>query len=509
MSQKTKVFDVIVIGGGINGTGIAADAAGRGLDVALVEMNDLASATSSASTKLIHGGLRYLEHYEFNLVRKSLLEREVLLANAPHIVQPLCFRLPHHKHLRPKWIIRLGLYLYDLLGKRVTLPRSTAITFGDNEPLVKELKNGFEYYDARVDDSRLVILNARQAQDKGASIFTHMECIEALSDEGIWKLGLIDHQNGQNIELRTRVVVNATGPWVSKLMFNVFNKTRTPQVRLVKGCHIIVRKIYPGSQAYILQNGDGRVIFVIPYQQQFTLIGTTEEDIHGKPEGSRISSKEINYLIDVVNANFKNKLDSSCVVHHFSGVRPLMEGESVANGTTKKTSEISRDYVLDLNTEQAPLLSVYGGKITTYRLLAEDVMDKLRSIFPDLAQPWTETATLPGGQFVSIDVLSTELKAHYPWLADNLIDRWVNAYGSLTTELLGSSSGHTDLGRFFGHTLYQLEVDYLRNSEWATTVEDILWRRTKLGLLFSEDESGNLQQYLDGSVSAELLKNAG
>ncbi|PCH62778.1 MAG: glycerol-3-phosphate dehydrogenase [SAR86 cluster bacterium] len=492
----SKPLDLVIIGGGINGAGIAADASGRGLAVALYEMNDLASATSSASTKLIHGGLRYLENYEFALVRKSLQEREVLLAKAPHIIRPLALRLPHRQFLRPKWMIRLGLFLYDFLGKRVTLPRSRKISFSQDGPLQASFKDGFEYYDAKVDDSRLVILNARQAQDNGAAIHTRMECVSAIATGGVWELVFLNHLTGQQSKIHARAVVNATGPWVSQLLSGSFSQADTHQITLVKGCHIIVPNLYSSSEAYFLQNDDGRVVFVIPYAQDFTLIGTTEVNFQGDPASAVISDQEVDYLIDVVNTHFKKTLTKQDVVHHFAGVRPLVGAENGENTKSAVAGKISRDYRLHLNIDEAPLVSVYGGKITTYRLLAEQTMALLKPFFTQMTDDWTEQAALPGGDFSDVTSLRVKMIADYPWMPAKILERWLESYGSLIPQLINTAQAVADFGVHFGHGLYQQEVDYLKECEWALTPEDILWRRSKLGLIFSSRECKNLQDYL-------------
>ncbi|MDT8427609.1 MAG: glycerol-3-phosphate dehydrogenase [Pseudomonadales bacterium] len=494
MSEQDKVHDLLVVGGGINGTGIAADAAGRGLDVVLCEMNDLASATSSSSTKLIHGGLRYLEQYEFRLVREALAEREVLLRNAPHIIWPMRFQLPHRKHLRPRWMIRIGLFLYDSLSKRVSLPASRGLRFGADSPLLPELRHGFEYSDAWVDDARLVVLNAMQARARGAEILVRTRCVALTAEAGIWT-AVLESATGQT-SVRARAVVNAAGPWVERFAGSVLAENQSNPVRLVKGCHIVVPRMFPGDEAYMLQNDDGRVVFVIPYEQDFTLIGTTEEDYKDDPALARISDWEVDYLINLVNSCFRQKINRDSVVHDFAGVRPLIGDEGTANA-----SKVSRDYTLVLNTTKAPLLTVYGGKITTYRKLAEAVMHKLRIIFPQMTGDWTATAKLPGGNFVSKAELAAELRKRVPWLPEAILQRWLRQYGSCTLEFLAGVSSLEDLGEDFGHGLHAIEVNYLQSREWAQTAEDILWRRTKLGLHFTQQEEERLADWLSSRTT--------
>lgn len=490
MTQNSTIHDLLVIGGGINGVGIAADAAGRGLDVVLCESNDLASATSSASTKLIHGGLRYLEQYEFSLVRKALTEREVLLRNAPHIITPLRFQLPHRSHLRPRWMIRAGLFLYDFLGKRVTLPSSRSLNFSADSPLVPSIRNGFEYSDAWVDDARLVVLVAKLAQEHGAQILVRKQCVEAIEEQGLWRVSLRDTRTGQIEKITVRALVNAAGPWVEIVSKAVLPLRAHEPIRLVKGCHIVVPRLFASPEAFLLQNSDGRVVFVIPYEQDFTLIGTTEEELTGDPANARISDWEVDYLVAITNEYFKNKISKEDVLHVFAGVRPLLADEET------NASKVSRDYTLALDTSGAPLLTVYGGKITTYRLLGESAVEKLRKIFPHLKENWTEQAALPGGDFESQIKLAQQIALEAPWLPDATLRRWVGSYGTLSYRILAGATGIEDLGRDFGHGLSAREVDYLCTEEWAQDAEDILWRRTKLGMLFNEQQKAELENYL-------------
>lgn len=489
--------DLLVVGGGINGAGIAADAAGRGLSVLLCEKNDLGGATSSASTKLIHGGLRYLEYYEFRLVRESLAEREVLLRAAPHIVWPMRFRLPHQPSQRPAWMIRAGLFLYDHLGKRVTLRASRAIRFDEKGPLVADFRKGFEYSDCWVDDARLVLLNAMQARKHGAVIKTRTACTALTpsangNGQPMWQATLTDIKSGSESQVVARCVVNAAGPWVSHLGKKLLPDTPPEPVRLVKGSHIVVPKLYEGEEAYMLQHRDGRVIFVIPYENEFSLIGTTEEDFSADPAEARISQHEITYLLDIVNQYFRKGLVEQEIRHHFSGIRPLIDEE------VENASKVSRDYTLELDLAPAPLLTVYGGKITTYRRLAESVLHKLAPLFPDMNKDWTAKAKLPGGDFATQQSLSAHLAAEYPWLDSALRGRWVKQYGTLVNDILTGVSDMSGLGVNIGPGLYAREVDYLCEQEWARTADDILWRRTKLGLWFDEAARLALDEYLRG-----------
>lgn len=495
-AADSKTVDLLVIGGGVNGAGIAADAAGRGLSVLLCEKGDLASATSSSSTKLIHGGLRYLETYQFRLVQESLAEREVLLRAAPHIVWPMRFRLPHHSALRPVWMIRAGLFLYDHLSKRVSLPASHGLRFTEHDPLRAEYQRGFEYSDCWVDDARLVVLNAMQAKNHGATILTRTACIalQAVSQNGsenlLWQVTLRDVNSGNEYQVFARCVVNASGPWVGNLGRELQPQNPPDDVRLVKGSHIVVPRMHGGDEAYLLQNADGRVVFVIPYEDDYSLIGTTEQDYQGDPAQAAISQDEINYLLEVSSGYFKKVPDAADIVHRFAGVRPLIDDE------TANASKASRDYTLSLAKSPAPLLTVYGGKITTYRRLAESVMKKLQPVFPKMGPKWTADAVLPGGDFVSQQELLTELIESYPWLDSAVVNRWVKLYGRLVYTLLDGAENLQDLGKLLGPGLYECEVRYLRSHEWACSADDILWRRTKLGLRFSEAQQLALEEYL-------------
>nr|WP_277818133.1 glycerol-3-phosphate dehydrogenase [Pseudomonas putida] len=485
-------YDLAVIGGGINGVGIAADAAGRGLKVFLCEKDDLAQHTSSASSKLIHGGLRYLEHYEFRLVREALAEREVLLAKAPHIVKPMRFVLPHRPHLRPAWMIRAGLFLYDHLGKRKRLGASRSLHFGPGYPLKPAITRGFEYADCAVDDARLVVVNAMAAREHGAHIRTRTRCLRAERVDGLWQVEL-QHADGSLQTIRARALVNAAGPWVARFIKDDLKLTAPYGIRLIQGSHLIVPRLYEGDHAYILQNEDQRIVFCIPYLDRFTLVGTTDREYSGDPAKVAITEQETGYLLDVVNAHFNHQLSASDILHTYSGVRPLCNDES------DNPSAVTRDYTLALSATQgeAPLLSVFGGKLTTYRKLAESAMAELKPFFSQMGQSWTASSALPGGEGMSTpQVLVDELLAQHPWLAVDIAKRWAVTYGSRTWQLLEGVNGPDDLGQAIGGGLFAREVDYLRDSEWAISAQDILWRRTKLGLFTSESEQRALADYL-------------
>lgn len=486
------MFDLAVIGGGVNGTGIARDAAGRGLSVLLLEKGDLASGTSSASTKLIHGGLRYLEHYAFRLVRESLAEREVLLRAAPHIIRPRRFVLPHHAGLRPRWLIRLGLFAYDHLGGRQILPPTRVVDLRRDlagEPLRPEYARGFEYSDCRVDDSRLVVLNARDAAARGADIRTRTRCIGALRRDGTWRLTL---EGGA--EARARVLVNAAGPYVSRVLADVVSDAATTRVRLVKGSHIVVPRLYVHDRCYIFQNADGRVCFAIPYQDDFTLIGTTDEDFDGDPAEVASTPEEEAYLCGAVSAYLRQPVGPSDIVWRFAGVRPLLD-----DGVSK-AQDATRDYVLEVDAPpgEPPVLSVFGGKLTTYRRLAEAAMAKLAPFFSGMRGDWTARAALPGGDFPwdAICTVQDDLRRRYPFLSKATSRRLVRAYGTLAADMLGDARGAADLGRYFGADLTEREVEWLMRTEWARTAEDVLWRRSKLGLRTTAAEAAAMDDYL-------------
>jgi len=488
----SELYDLAVIGGGINGVGIAADAAGRGLSVFLCERDDLASHTSSASSKLIHGGLRYLEHYEFRLVREALAEREVLLAKAPHIVKPMRFVLPHRPHLRPTWMIRAGLFLYDNLGKREKLPASRGLRFGSESPLKPEITRGFEYSDCWVDDARLVVLNAMAAREKGAHIHTRTQCLSAKRAAGIWHIEL-QRQDGTRFSLRAKALVNAAGPWVAQFIGDNLQQRSPYGIRLIQGSHVIVPKLYEGEQAYIMQNEDRRIVFAIPYLDRYTMIGTTDREYRGDPATVSISEQEIAYVLGVANTHFRKQLEPKDIIHTFAGVRPLCDDES------DNPSAVTRDYTLSLAAEekQAPLLSVFGGKLTTYRKLAESAMAQLKPYFPRMGDSWTASAPLPGGEGMSTaEALTEELLTQVRGIDRPLAKRWASLYGNRVWRMLGDARSLDALGEELGPQLYAQEVDYLCREEWATQPDDILWRRTKLGLAFDEADKARLQGYL-------------
>ena len=488
-------FDLAVVGGGINGTGIARDAAGRGLSVVLLEQGDLAGATSSASTKLIHGGLRYLEHYEFRLVRESLKEREVLLRAAPHIAWPLRFVLPHHAGLRPWWMVRAGLFLYDHLGghlggRRILPPTRVVDLRRDpaGAPLKPEFTSGFEYSDCWVDDARLVVLNARDAASRGAEIRTRTACLAARPVDGAWSLRLSSDET-----IRARVLVNATGPWVSQFLSDAAGHTAPTRVRMVKGSHIVVRRLFQHDRCYIFQNRDGRICFAIPYERDFTLIGTTDQDYQGDPYAASVSAEEEAYLQSAVGRYLRTPIDPDSVVWRYAGVRPLRDDGS------GKAQEATRNYVLEL-AGSPPVLSVFGGKITTYRRLAEAAMEKLVPFFPGLPPAWTAGASLPGGDFPwdGAPALRDSLLRRYPFLSQSTAERFVRAYGTMAEQMMGNVSAAGDLGRVVGADLTEHEVHWLVRTEWALTADDILWRRSKLGLRFNASERLALEEMLAG-----------
>lgn len=501
--REERVYDIAVVGGGINGVGIAADAAGRGLSVLLCERDDLASHTSSASSKLIHGGLRYLEHYEFRLVREALAEREVLLAKAPHIVKPMRFVLPHRPHLRPAWMIRAGLFLYDHLGKLKTLKPSKGLRFDKSGPLKPEISRGFEYSDCWVDDARLVVLNAMQARENGAEILTRTSCTGARREGDIWRVEL-EGRDGSRRTIRAKALVNAAGPWVAKFIREDLAQKSPYGIRLIQGSHVIVPKLYEGDQAYIMQNEDRRIVFAIPYMGRYTMVGTTDREYTGDPANVSITDEETRYVLGVANAHFRKQLTPADVLQAFSGVRPLCDDES------DNPSAVTRDYTLSLSAEEgAPLLSVFGGKLTTYRKLAESAMKQLKPFFPAMKAPWTATGTLPGGEdMTTAEALASVLVQNVEGLTPDTAMRWASAYGSRTWHMLDGASSVAQLGEHFGQGLYAKEVDYLRDQEWAQASEDILWRRTKLKMLFTDAEQGRLDAYLSRNVVASHSSNA-
>ncbi|MEM8702038.1 MAG: glycerol-3-phosphate dehydrogenase [Pseudomonadota bacterium] len=495
-------YDLLVIGGGINGTGIARDAVGRGASVLLAEMGDLAGATSSASTKLIHGGLRYLEYYEFDLVRKALKEREVLWGIAPHIAWPLRFILPHHKDLRPAWLLRLGLFMYDHLGGRKRLPATKTVRL-DQAPFSQGLKKlfhkGFEYSDCWVDDARLVVLNARDAADRGAEILTRTKCISARRDGDKWTVTLKDLATGDERTVTAGTLVNAAGPWVADFLHGVVGENDTSGIRLVKGSHVIVPRQFDHDRCFIFQNGDGRIVFAIPYEQDFTLIGTTDVDYQDDLSDVRISGDEVSYLCAAASEYLDKKITPDDVVHTYSGVRPLYDDGA------KDAKAATRDYVLELDGDhdRPVVLSVFGGKITTYRKLAEQVLAKLEDFVPFKTGLWTDKKPLPGGDF-QVDAFDGEVDAlerDYPFLDTAFATRLIRLYGTDARRILGEAASLDDLGKAFGSNLFEAEVKWLINREWARTAEDVLWRRTKLGLRLGKQEADALDAYMSGHLA--------
>jgi glycerol-3-phosphate dehydrogenase len=501
--METK--DLIVIGGGINGAGIAADAAGRGLSVLMLEGQDLACATSSASSKLIHGGLRYLEHYEFRLVSEALAEREVLLNMAPHIAFPMRFRLPHRPHLRPAWMIRIGLFMYDHLGKRTSLPASTGLRFGADSVLKPEIVRGFEYSDCWVDDARLVLANAQMVTRKGGEVKTRTRATSARRENGLWIVEAQDIDSGETFTWRARGLVNATGPWV-KDFFDDGLKLPSPYgIRLIKGSHIVVPRVHNQKQAYILQNEDKRIVFVIPWMDEFSIIGTTDVEYKGDPKAVHIEESEVKYLLDVYNEHFKKTLTREDIVWTYSGVRPLCDDES------DSPQAITRDYTLDIHDEngEAPLLSVFGGKLTTYRKLAEHALDKLQTWYPKMGPAWTKGSKLPGGDITGDrDDFAAQLRRRYTFLSESLARRLARTYGSNAEVILAGATSVSDLGEDFGHEFYEVELRYLAEHEWVKRVDDAIWRRTKLGMWLTDEQQARVAQWLAKQVGKPSLSLA-
>ena len=548
--MDNKIYDICIIGGGINGTGIAVEAAGHGLSVALCERDDLGSHTSSASSKLIHGGLRYLEQKAFKLVRESLTEREILLHKAPHLIHPIKFLMPQKPSSRPAWLIRLGLFLYDHLGRRSSLPHCESISFNKqkNNPLKSHIRTGFTYFDCQVDDSRLVIANALKARELGAQIWTRTECLSATQNSEHWQVTCYDHQTNTQRIIKAKALVNATGPWTEQFLTQQCEMTSPLQIRLVKGSHIVFPKLYPNEEAYILQNKDGRIVFVVPFQKDFTMIGTTDVPYDGDPKKVHIDDAEKQYLCDVYNEYFSEPISPDCIyskpsgfrvgaeprvgarhdspeqkheacddgemaalpqrrlgtaeklrvksiVYYWSGVRPLYDDHHA------NPAEVTRDYKLDLQGGH-PILSVFGGKITTYRHLAEQAFALLKPFFPDAKKYDSHSDCLPGGMIPNQDLpcFIKILEAQYPYFPKSLLERYATLYGSRIFILLENKHSPTDLGHHYGHDLYETEVRYLKKYEWARTVEDILWRRTKLGLYFSAAEQEQLRQQMSSEV---------
>lgn len=494
----TPVHDIFVIGGGINGCGIARDAVGRGYSVFLAEMNDLASGTSSGSTKLIHGGLRYLEFYEFRLVREALMEREVLWRNAPHIIWPMRFVLPFFAGgPRPAWMLRLGLFLYDHIGGRKLLPATKTLDMRSDpagKPLKPLFSKAFEYSDGWVNDARLVVLNARDAADRGAIIRTRTKVVAARREGNLWVVTVEDLRDRKTETVRAKLLVNAAGPWVDHVLAKTIGKNDVHNVRLVQGSHIVVRKKFDDPRAYFFQNKDGRIIFAIPYEEEFTLIGTTDRDYSDDPHNVTISEGEIDYLCAAASEYFADPVTRADIVWTYSAVRPLFDDGA------SKAQEATRDYVLKAEGGEgvAPLVNAFGGKITTYRRLAESMLEKIEGFLGKRGEPWTAKGTLPGGDFpaTGYDAEVAKLKTSYPFLETRMARRLVRLYGTRARSLLGLAKSTADLGQDFGADLYEAEVRYLVENEWARTAEDILWRRTKRGLHFDREQAAQLEAFL-------------
>jgi glycerol-3-phosphate dehydrogenase len=492
-SSQAEPYDLAIIGGGINGAGIARDAAGRGLSVVLFDKGDLGGGTSANSTKLIHGGLRYLEHYEFRLVREALIEREILLGIAPHIIWPLRFVLPHHPGLRPAWLLRLGLVLYDHLGGRKALPATRRIDLTSSPlgaPLSPGHRIGFEYSDCWVEDSRLVLLNAKDAAERGASILPRMAVTSARREGALWQI-TAEAEHAAPAQFRARALVNAAGPFVGAVQDGVIGSNQPARLRLVKGSHIVLPKLYDHDRAYIFQNADGRIIFAIPYEQDFTLIGTTDEDHDDPNEAPRISDAEITYLCAAASGYFRTRIRREDIVWTYSGLRPLYDDGA------SKAQEATRDYVLKLEAPEgaAPLLSVFGGKITTYRKLAEAALAELR-LRPERAG-WTARTPLPGGDFApdGFAALLANFQQDFPQLPGSLCTRLLRAYGTRAWRIFPPGQ---DPGQPIGADLHEAELEYLRREEWATKAEDVLWRRSKLGLRFDAGAQERLARRMGG-----------
>ena len=499
------IHDIFVIGGGINGCGIARDAVGRGYSVFLAEMHDLASGTSSGSTKLIHGGLRYLEHYEFRLVREALMEREVLWKNAPHIIWPMRFVLPYFSGgPRPAWMLRLGLFLYDHIGGRKLLPATKTLDM-TRDPAGKPLKplftKAFEYSDGWVNDARLVVLNARDAADRGATIRTRTEVVSARRESDIWHITIEDVRSRKQEEVRARLLVNAAGPWVDKVLSGVVGQNDVHNVRLVQGSHIVVKKKFDDPRAYFFQNRDGRIIFALPYEEDFTLIGTTDRDYEGDLGGVKISDAEIDYLCSAASEYFAEPVRQSDIVWTYSAVRPLYDDGA------SKAQEATRDYVLksDGGHGVAPVINAFGGKITTYRRLAESMLEKVEGLLGRRGKAWTAGAALPGGDFAATgyEAEVAKLKKAYGFLDAKMARRLTRLYGTSAHRLLGLARSVSDLGRHFGADLYEAEVRYLAENEWAVTAEDVLWRRTKRGLKLSREQAAALEEFMRGMSGSQ------
>jgi glycerol-3-phosphate dehydrogenase len=522
MNQRADApLDLFVIGGGINGCGIARDATGRGLTVALAEQGDLAQATSSASTKLFHGGLRYLEYFEFRLVREALEERETLLVAMPHISWPMRFVLPYHPEMRfesdtptsrllsrlmpwmkgrrPAWLIRLGLFMYDTMGGRKILPSTRTLDLHHDPAgaaLNPKFRRAYEYSDCWVEDSRLVVLNARDAEARGARIMTRTRVVSATRAGDLWEV-VTEGPAGRQTHL-ARAIVNAGGPYVEDIIRNVARINSTEGVRLVRGSHIVTKRLFDHDRCYFFQGTDGRIIFAIPYEQDFTLIGTTDQDHKAAPKDAVCTPEEQDYLCNFASQYFRKPVTKDDIVWHYSGVRPLY------NDGAKSATAATRDYVLSLDTNGPPLLNVFGGKITTYRRLAESALEKLTPFFPKATGPWTARVPMPGGDFPhdAVAALTAALKARYPFLTDYHAGRMIRAYGTEATDVLGAANSMADLGRDFGGTLTEAEVNWLMTREYAHAAADVVWRRTKLGLRMTKDQIATLDAFMGQQAQA-------
>ncbi|TVQ53577.1 MAG: glycerol-3-phosphate dehydrogenase [Rhodobacteraceae bacterium] len=502
MAEQT-IYDLAIIGGGVNGCGIARDASGRGLSVFVCEKGDLAQGTSSASTKLFHGGLRYLEFYEFRLVREALIEREVLLRAMPHISWPLRFVLPHHAGLRPAWLVRLGLFIYDHLGGRRILPGTRTVALREDPagaPLRESFEKGFEYSDCWVEDSRLVVLNARDAAARGATVAVRARCVSAERRDRLWRVTIEDAATGARREIAAKALVNAGGPWVDEVLRERLRLNTRDRIRLVRGSHIVTRKLFDHDRAYIFQNADGRVVFAIPYETDFTLIGTTDRDHEGSADGAACAPEEAEYLRAAASAYLRKPIAAEDVVWTYAGVRPLYDDGA------KSATQATRDYVLRVEGggEAAPILNVFGGKITTYRRLAEAALEKLRPFFPEMKPAWTAGVPLPGGDFPvdGAPALVASLRERHPFLDAAWALRLVRAYGVEAAEVLGGAETAEALGRRFGWNLTEAEVRWLMTREWARTAEDVLWRRSKLGLRLTPEEAAALDAWMRGEAAS-------
>jgi len=507
MASKNKIeCDVLVVGGGINGAGIARDAAGRGLCVVLCEKDDLAAHTSSASSKLIHGGLRYLEHYAFGLVRKALIEREVLLRSAPHIMWPLRFVMPHDRGQRPAWMIRAGLCLYDSLARREFLPCSQAVSLRSHEagrPLKATFTRGFVYSDGWVDDARLVVLNALDACEHGARVFTRTSCGALRREAGHWNATLT-HADGTVTDVTARCLVNAAGPWAAQFQHAATRAPQQQSLRLIKGSHIVVPRLFDHAYAYIFQHPDGRIVFAIPYEHDFTLVGTTDLDYQGDLDQVAISEAEIAYLCALSNRYFERPITPADVVWTYSGVRPLVQDAAAS------AAEATRDFRLEHDTDGAPLLSVFGGKITTFRKLAEEAVDWIAPVLGNSTRSWTAAACLPGGDLfgerpskrsiLEFEGWLSRLQEDYPWLPPALMRRYARAYGTRTRAMLDGCTGIDSLGAQIVPGLHAIEAQYLVSHEWALSAADILWRRSKLGLHIGPGDAERLDRWLATSA---------